>query len=90
MEEEAVLADGRAVRVRIAVPDDPYIRKREIDTVAVELWDGEQVLATVNSILSAHQTSEARRLAREIVAALEAGELEPTAGAIEPLAERIP
>jgi 2-hydroxy-3-oxopropionate reductase len=30
------------------------------------------------------------RMAREIAAALEAGELEPTAGAIEPFAERIP
>jgi hypothetical protein len=90
VEEEAVLADGRAVRVRVGVPDDPYIRKRELDTVAVELWDGEQVLATVNSLLSATQTTEARRLAREIATALEAGELEPTAGAIEPLAERIP
>jgi hypothetical protein len=90
VEEEAVLADGRAVLVRIGVPEDPYIRKRELDTVAVELWQGEQVLATVNSLLSAHQTSEARKLAREIVAGLEAGELAPTAGAIEPLAERIP
>jgi hypothetical protein len=90
VEEEAVLADGRALLVRVGVPNDPYIRKRELDTVAVELWDGDQVLATVNSLLSANQTGEARQLAREIAAALEAGELEPTAGAIEPLAERIP
>jgi len=90
VEEEAVLSDGRAVRIRIGVPEDPYIRRRELRTVAVELWDGESVLATVNSILSVDQTTEARRLAREIAGALEAGELEPTAGAIEPLAERIP
>ncbi|HYY34719.1 MAG TPA: hypothetical protein VE693_14225 [Gaiellaceae bacterium] len=90
VEEEAVLTDGRAVRVRVGVPNDPYIRKRDLDTVAVEIWNGDQALATVNSILSANQTSEARRLAREIVAALERGEIEPTAGAIEPYAERIP
>lgn len=90
IEEEAVLSDGRAIRIRIGVPDDPYIRRRELRTVAVELWDGERVLATVNSILSVDQTAEARRLAREIAGALETGELEPTAGAIEPLAERIP
>jgi hypothetical protein len=90
VEEQAMLADGRSLRVRVGVPDDPYIRRRELDTVAVELWEGEQVLATVNSVLSASQTSEARVLAREIVARLEAGELEPTAGAIEPFAERIP
>lgn len=85
-----MLTDGRAVRVRVGVPNDPYIRKRDLDTVAVEIWNGDQALATVNSILSANQTAEARRLAREIVAALERGEIEPTAGAIEPYAERIP
>jgi hypothetical protein len=90
VEERAVLRDGRAVRVRVAVPDDPYVRKRDLDTVAVELWDGNRALATVNSLLSADQKTEARRLAREIVTGLESGELEPTAGAIEPLAERIP
>ena len=90
VEERAVLPDGRAVRVRVAVPDDPYVRKRDLDTVAVELWDGERVLATVNSLLSAHQKRAARRLAREIAAGLESGSLAPTAGAIEPLAERMP
>jgi hypothetical protein len=68
VEEQAVLGDGRRVVVRIAVPNDPYVRKRELDTVAVELWNGEQVLATVNSVLSPNQTSEARALAREIAA----------------------
>lgn len=90
VEEQALLPDGRAVRVRIAVPQDPYIRRRELQTVTVELWNANQVLATVSSLLAPHHTSEARQLAREIVAGLEAGELEPTAGAIEPLAERIP
>lgn len=90
VEERAVLADGRAVRVRVAVPDDPYVRKRDLDTVVVELWDGDRPLATVSSLLSANQMSAARRLAREIAAGLESGSLQPTAGAIEPLAERIP
>ena len=90
VEEQAVLADGRAVRVRVAVPDDSYIGKRDLDTVVVELWHGDRVLATVSSLLSARQTDAARRLAREIAVGLESGSLEPTAGAIEPLAERIP
>lgn len=90
VEEQALLPDGRTVRVWIGVPQDPYIRRRELDTVTVELWSGEQVVATVSSLLSPHQTSEARELARELVAKLQAGELAPTAGAIEPLAERIP
>jgi hypothetical protein len=90
VEAQAVLADGRILQVRVGVPNDPYIRRRDLETVSVELWDGETVLAVVNSLLSPNQTSEAWALAREIVSGLEAGELQPTAGAIEPLAERIP
>jgi hypothetical protein len=90
VEETATLEDGRQVVVRVAVPDDPYIPRRELDTVAVELWAGEEPLASVNSLLRPEQTSEARALAREIASGLEAGTLEPTARAIEPLAERLP
>jgi len=45
-------------------------------------------LAAVNTVLEADQTSEARALAREVVAGLESGDLEPTAGALEPLADQ--
>jgi hypothetical protein len=90
VEEQAVLPDGRVVRVRIGVPADPYIRRRELQTVTVELWNENQVLGTVSSLLAPSQTTEARQIAREIAAGLEAGSLQPTAGAIEPLAERIP
>jgi hypothetical protein len=85
----ATLPDGREVRVRVGVPDDSYIAKRELNTVDVELYAGEQSLAFVNTVLDADQTSEALELAREIVKGLESGELEPTAGAIEPLADRL-
>ncbi len=88
--ERARLADGREVEIRVGVPDDGYIPKRELDTVSVELRERGHVLAAINSILSAEDTSQARRLAREIKAGLESGELEPTAGAIEPLAEAEP
>jgi hypothetical protein len=87
VEEVARLDDGRELVVRVAVPDDPYIDKSDLDTVAVELRAGETVLATVNSVLEPEQTSEARRLARAIKAGLESGELEPKAAAIEPLAD---
>src|ERR671925_798715 len=90
VEEQAVLPDGRVVRVRIGVPVDPYIRRRELQTVTVELWNENQVLGTVSSLLAPSQTTEARQIAREIAAGLEAGSLQPTAGAIEPLAQRIP
>lgn len=89
VEESARLADGREIRVCVGVPNDSYIRHRELDTVALELFNGEQPLASVNTILNPSQTSEARALAREIVAGLEDGSLEPTAGAIEPLADSL-
>lgn len=82
----AALPDGRSVRVWIGVPEDAY---RDRDTVAVELSlvDGNH-LAAVNTVLDAAQVSEARELAREIVAGLESGKLEPTAAALEPLADQ--
>ncbi|HEX6491423.1 MAG TPA: hypothetical protein VF002_08635 [Gaiellaceae bacterium] len=87
IEETAKLPDGRAVRIRVGVPEDPYIARRELDTVDIELFEGEQHLAAVNTVLSAEQSTEARALAREIVAGLESGSLEPTAAALEPLAD---
>ena len=89
IEATAKLPDGREVRVRIGVPDDSYIAKRELDTVDIELLlVGGNHLAAVNTVLEADQVSEARELAREIVAGLESGTLEPTAGALEPLADQ--
>jgi hypothetical protein len=89
IERTATLPDGRAVRVRVGVPDDSYIAKRELETVDVELFEGERSLAFVNTVLGPDQTSEALELVREIVSGLESGELEPTAGAIEPLADTL-
>jgi hypothetical protein len=88
IEQTATLPDGGRALVRVGVPDDSYIAKRELDTVAVEVLADDRVVATVNTVLSADQDSEALELAREIVAGLESGDLEPTAAAIEPLADR--
>jgi hypothetical protein len=88
IEQTATLPDGRVVRVRVGVPDDSYIPRRELDTVDIELFDGEQHLAAVNTVLDADQASEARELLREVVAGLESGQLEPTAAALEPLADQ--
>ena len=87
VEREARLPDGRVVRVRVGVPEDSYIPQKELDTVDVELFEGGRSLAFVNTVLDADQTSEALELVREIVDGLESGELEPTAGAIEGLAD---
>ena len=90
VEQTAVLSDGLTILVRVGVPEDPYIPRRELETVAVELREEDRVLAAVNTVLNPDQESEALRLAREIAAGLESGTLEPTAGAIEPLADSIP
>jgi hypothetical protein len=86
---DATLPDGRVVHVRVGVPDDSYIPARELSTVAVELYDERQHLAAVNTVLAVDQVSEARALLAELVAGLESGAIEPTAGAIEPLADRL-
>jgi hypothetical protein len=90
IERTARLPDGRAALVRVGVPDDPYIPRRELDTVDVEILLDGRVAAAVNTILEPGQEHEAHELAREIVSGLESGELEPTAASIEPLADRLP
>lgn len=90
VELTATLPDGREVLIRIGVPDDSYIAKRELHTVDVELSSGGEHLAAVNSVLLPDQESEALTLARRIRDGLQSGELEPTAGAIAPLADDPP
>jgi hypothetical protein len=89
-ERVADLPDGRQARVRVGVPDDPYIPKRLLDTVALELFIGDEVVATVNTILRPDQVTDGHGLVREVVALLESGELEPRAGALEPYADSLP
>jgi hypothetical protein len=89
VEQVATLPDGRAILVRVGVPDDPYIPKRELDTVVLELVERDRGIAAVTTVLDPEQTSEARQLLREVVAGLESGALEPTAAAIEPLADEL-
>ena len=60
------------------------------EKVALARWLDGRVTAAVNTILEPEQDHEAKLLARQIVAGLESGELEPTAAAIEPLADRLP
>jgi hypothetical protein len=89
LEEEATLPNGSVVRVRVGLADDSYISKRELDTVTVEILGHGEHLAGVSTVLDAEQESEARELLHEIVTGLESGELAPTAGAIEGLADRL-
>jgi hypothetical protein len=85
--ETTRLPDGREVEIRVGVPDDDYVPARELDTVALEVQVGGEVVAALNTVLGPEQDSEARRLAREIAEGLSSGRLEPTAGALEPLAD---
>lgn len=90
IEQPAALPDGRRLVVRVGIPDDPYIPKRENETVAIELvQEDDEVAATVNTVLRPEQENEARALAQDVAARLESGDLEPTAGALEPLADSI-
>ena len=89
VEQSATLPDGRRAVVWVGVPDDSYIAKRELETVALELRLDGEVAAALSTVLDPDQDSEARELVREIVAGLESGTLEPTAGALEPLAETL-
>ena len=91
LEEEARLPDGRVITVRVGVAEDSYIPRRELDTVVLELWDearGEH-LAGVATVLSADDVDAGRALLHEVVRGLGNGSLEPTAGALEPLADSV-
>jgi hypothetical protein len=90
IEERATMPGGSEILVRVGLAADPYIARKELDTITVELEREGEHLAAVTTVLSPKHESEAVALARQIKAGLESGELEPTAAAIEPLAERIP
>lgn len=85
--ETATLPDGRQAEIRIGVPTDDYVPPRELDTVALEVQVDGEVVAALNTLLDPEQASEGLRLAREIADGLSSGRLEPTAGALEPLAD---
>ena len=88
LEQEVTLPDGRVVAVRIGVAEDSYIPRRELDTVTAELFARGRSLGVATTLLEPGEVGDARELAQEIAAGLEAGTLEPTAAAIEPLADR--
>lgn len=87
--ETATLPDGREIAVDVGIARDSYVAARDEETVTIELRHGDAVLAALNTVLDPDDDSEARELAREVAAALESGALEPTAAAIEPLADRL-
>ena len=86
---DVLLPDGRVVRVRIGIAEDSYIAARDLDTVTLELSNDHGHLAALATVLDVDQVDEANALLRDVVEGLESGALAPTAGALEPLADRL-
>jgi hypothetical protein len=87
--EYASLPGGGDVEVWVGVPDDSYVAKSELTNVDLQLREGDNVLASVTTVLDPDQTSEARELALEVRAAIEADEIPLTAAALEDFADRL-
>ena len=75
--------------VPVSLRGAPLEAEVTIPDVTVELYANGEHIAAVNTVLDADQTDEAHELLQEIVTGLESGDLPPTAGAIEPLADRL-
>ncbi len=91
LEQEVTLPDGRVVSVRVGVAEDSYIPRRELDTVVLELWDEAAESTSPASRPSSRRTTwtpRTRCCARSSTG-LRDGSLEPTAGALEPLADSV-
>jgi hypothetical protein len=86
---DVLLPDGRVVHVRIGVAEDSYIAARQLDTVTLELSNDDEHLAAVTTVLDVDQVDGAHALLREVAEGLESGAIAPTAGALEPLADRL-
>jgi hypothetical protein len=88
--EHAALPGGGSVVVWVGIPDDPYIDdKSALTTVDVQLHEGSSVIASPSTVLEPGQASEALELAREVKAALEAGEIGLHAHELEPFADKL-
>lgn len=86
---EVPLPDGRDIAVRIGVPREDYLDPEQLDTVTIELRDGDDVLAVLDTLLEHDQVAEANALADAVARGLASGQLEPTASAIEPLVDSV-
>jgi hypothetical protein len=88
--EHASLPGGGTVTVWVGIPDDPYIDdKSRLTTVDIQLHEGNAVVASLSTVLEPDQESEARALAREVKAAIEAGEVGLHASELERFADQL-
>ena len=90
VEEHAKLPQGGSIVVWVGVPDDPYYDdKSQLTTVDIQLREGNAVVASLSTVLDPDQSGEARQLAREVKAAIEAGEIGLHASDLEPFADKL-
>ncbi|MFL5961948.1 MAG: hypothetical protein ACJ757_03520 [Gaiellaceae bacterium] len=88
--EHAALPNGGTVTIWVGVPDDAYFDdKKDLTTVDIQLHEGNGVIASLSTVLDPDQDSEARLLAREVKAAIEAGEIGLHASELERFADRL-
>jgi hypothetical protein len=62
VEETVAAPDGRVLRVRVGVAPDPYIAESESQTVDLEVFDGEEPLVVLNTVLGVRDDSAAMAL----------------------------
>jgi hypothetical protein len=88
--EHATLPGGGTVTIWVGIPDDAYIDdKSQLTTVDIQLQEGNAVVASLSTVLEPDQESEAHALAREVKAAIEAGEIGLHASELEPFADKL-
>ncbi len=87
--ETAQLPDGRTTVIRVGIAEDGYVPDRDLRTVTLEVRFGHDVAAVLNTILEPEQVNEARHLASRVRDGLASGQLQPTAGSLERLADTI-
>jgi hypothetical protein len=88
--EHASLPGSGTVTIWVGIPDDPYFdNKNDLTTVDIQLIEGNAVIASLSTVLEPDQEREARALAREVRAAIEAGEIGLHASELEPFADKL-
>jgi hypothetical protein len=87
---QATLPDGRTLTVQVGLLPDPYVDSEQMDTVVLELFEGDEPVGSVETPLSAADGDEAMLLAERVRQGLESGALEPSAEGVERLASTPP
>ncbi len=88
--EHATLPGGGTIAVWVGIPDDPYIDdKSTLQTVDLQLHEGNAVIASVSTVLEPGQADEALELAREVKDALADGKIGLHAHELEPFADQL-